>query len=75
MNFFGLVGGKKYSAILVGLTLSSICWSLVTKALEKSPEEIAEEQCREMLSLSNSLGADTNTRVSVYIDGAPYNCN
>lgn len=65
--------GKKGYIILLGIVLFAFSIDLIRLAFKKSPEEIASQECLQMLNTSNALGV--NAPITVYVEGVPYRCN
>lgn len=63
---------KKLYVVCLGLVLFGLVGGLISLAFQKSPEEIAKEECSNLLNTSNALGI--NTQTTVYIEGVPYEC-
>ena len=64
---------KKLYAVCLGMVLFSLVGGLINLAFQKSPGEIAKEECSNLLNTSSTLGIKTKT--TVYIKGVPYECN
>lgn len=64
---------KKIYGIILGIVAFGVVSALVSKAFQKSPEQIAKEECAGVLVTSNALGVDAP--ITVYVEGVPYRCN
>lgn len=64
---------KKFYGIGLGILAFGVVSVLVSKAFQKSPEQIVAEKCAEIQATANTFGI--NSSVTVYVEGVPYRCN